>query len=151
MGCLLLLWASVELEVGWVCHGNLGGDWSKFSFWSNCLSSLHTVRSAYIQICLWEWGSKLTILHGCLDGHSYPVLYFQKCFHFLYDGGVWTYVVCPWHKSGYLLGSIPFVQVGPLHGCNFDFHIYHLYGEFALKESVQEIALRLKLASHFCL
>ena len=91
----------------------LGVTGLKFLFWFYCFSLLHFVRSADIWIGFCEWGSKLTVWHGCLDGRSHFVLHFQKGFHFLYDIGMWTYVVCPWYTFGYLHGLIPFVPVGP--------------------------------------
>ena len=93
-------------------------------------------------------GNKLTVWHGCLDGHSHFILHFQKGFHFLYDIRVCMYVIGPQYTLGYLHGPISFVQVGPLHRCDYDFHIYHFHGEFAPEVSVQKVTFRLKLASH---
>ena len=46
------------------------------------------------------------------------------------------------------MALVSFIQVCPLHRHDFDFHVYHFHGEFALEITMQEVTLRLKLASH---
>ena len=115
------------------------------NFFLGVVLFLFSVPSFFLTLGLVSGSGGLNWLLGAGTGIG-PILpsTSRKGLHFLYDSGMQTKPCAPGCTFYQLGHPVPSKNVCPLHGCNFPFHIHHLYWEFAPEEAMQEVALWLE-------